>query len=130
MGGLNHNIFGWIVWRDGQTVLDLAGTGTTIFSGGLFRGVKQIGVFLGDWHHNIFGWIVWRWVVMDRLFWIWQELALQYFWADCFEETHILGGMNHNIFGWIGWCDGQTILDLAGTGTTIFSGGLFRGVNS
>jgi len=26
--------------------------------------------------------------------------------------------------------DGQTVLNLAGTGTTKFSGGLFRGVNS
>ena len=90
LGGLNHNIFGWIVWRDGQTILDLAGTGTTIFSGGLFRGVNSY--TLGDWHHNIFGWIFWRWVVMDRLFWIWRELALQYFRADCFEEKLIFWG--------------------------------------
>ena len=33
---------------DGQTVLNLAGTGTTILSGQLFP------------HPNIFGWIVWR----------------------------------------------------------------------
>jgi hypothetical protein len=41
-------------------------------------------------------------------------MAPQYFWMNCFA----MGG------------DGQTVLNFAGTGTTIFLGGLFRGVNS
>ncbi len=40
---------------DGLTVLNLAGTGTTKFSGGLFRGVNS---YFGALHNNIFGWIV------------------------------------------------------------------------
>ena len=41
---------------DGQTILDLAGTGTTIFLGGLFRGGYVNSYFLGTCMcHIIFG---------------------------------------------------------------------------
>jgi hypothetical protein len=53
--------------------------------------------FGGNWLHIIF-----RWVVLEAAQ-IWRELAQQYFPADCF------GGGS----------------DLAGTGSTLFSGRLF-----
>jgi hypothetical protein len=93
---------------DRQTVLNLAGTGTTIFSGGLFR------------HPNIFGWIVWRKPMGgDRhtvsnlvgtgttkfsggLFWgvnsYFGGLVPQYFWLVCLAMG----------------CDGQTVFDFGG----------------
>jgi hypothetical protein len=73
---------------------DLAGTGTTLFSSGLFW--RQLR-FDGNWLHIIF-----QWIVLEAVQILW-ELALHYFLTDCF------GGSS----------------DLAGTGTTLFSGGLF-----
>ncbi len=73
---------------------DLAGTGSTLFSGGLFWRQLRFG---GNWHHIIF-----RRIVLEAAQ-IWQELALHYFPADCF------GGSSN-------W---------AGTGSALFSGGLF-----
>ncbi len=72
----------------------MAGTGSTLFSGGLF------------WRQLRFGWnwlhIIFRWIVLEAAQ-IWQELASHYILGDCF------GGSS----------------DLAGTGTTLFSDGLF-----
>ncbi len=134
-------------------VLDLSvlfwGTGTTIFLVGDGQTILKFG---GNWHYKIFGRIVLRsililfwgtgrtiflvgwfamggdgqtvWIMTERLFWIWRKIfgrivsrsKLRLFW----------GGWHHNIFGWCG----KTVLNLAGTGTTKFSGGLFWGVNS
>ncbi len=89
-----------------------------------------------------------------RLSEIWRELALHYFWAKCFGGSQLGGdgqivmtfrGLSQiwrelalhyipvDCFGGIQFGgDGQTIFyeqqviwDLAGTGTTLFSGGLF-----
>ncbi len=73
---------------------DLAGTGTTLFSGGLFWRKLRFG---RNWFHIIF-----QRIVLEAAQ-IWQVLAPHYFPADCF------GGSS----------------DLAGTGSTLFSGGLF-----
>jgi hypothetical protein len=73
---------------------DLAGTGSTLFSGGLFW--RQLR-FRGNWLLIIF-----QRIVLEAAQ-IWQELALHYFLADCF------GGGS----------------DLAGIGSTLFSGRLF-----
>ncbi len=73
---------------------DVAGTGSTLFSGGLFWRWLRIG---GDWLHIMF----WR-IVLEAAQ-IWRELAPHYFPVDSF------GGR----------------LDLAGTGSTLFSGRLF-----
>jgi hypothetical protein len=73
---------------------DLAGTGSTFFSGGLFWRQLRFG---GNWLHIIF-----RWIVLEATQ-IWRELAPHYFPVDCF------GGSS----------------DSAGTGSTLFSGGLF-----
>jgi hypothetical protein len=73
---------------------DLAGTGSTLFSGGLFWRQLRFG---GNWLHIIF-----RLIVFEAAQ-IWQELAPHYFPVDCF------GGSS----------------DLAGTGSTLFSVGLF-----
>jgi hypothetical protein len=70
---------------------DLAGTGSTLFSGGLFLRQLRFG---GNWLNIIF-----RRIVLDSAQ-IRQELAPHYFPADCFA-------------------------DLAGTGSTLFSRGLF-----
>ncbi len=53
-------------------------------------------------------------VLMDRrLSQIWRELALHYFRVDCFGVSRL-------------GFDGQMVIsDLAGTGSTLFSGGLF-----
>jgi hypothetical protein len=72
----------------------LVGTGSTLFSGGLFWRQLRFG---GNWHH-----IILRRIVLEAAQ-IWWELAPHYFLLDCF------GGIS----------------DLAGTGTTLFSGGLF-----
>jgi len=77
-GGWHHNIFGWC----GKTVLNLAGTGTTKFLGGLFRGVNSY--YFGGLAPQYI-WLVGSWwVVTERLFWIMRELALHNFRADCF----------------------------------------------
>ena len=73
---------------------ELAGTGSTLFSGGLFW--RQLR-FDRNWLHIIF-----RFIVLEAAQ-IWLELAPHYFLLDCF------GGGS----------------DLAGTGSTLFSGGLF-----
>jgi hypothetical protein len=67
------------------------GTGSTLFSGGLFLRQLRFG---GNWLNILF-----RWIVLDSAQ-IWRELAPHYFPADCFA-------------------------DLAGTGSTLFFGGLF-----
>ncbi len=74
----------------------LSGTGSTLFSGGLFLRQLRFG---GNWLHIIF-----RRIVLEAAQ-IWQELAPHYLPADCF------GGSS----------------DLGGTGSTLFSGGLFLG---
>ncbi len=73
---------------------DFGGTGSTLFSGGLFWRQLRFG---RNWLLTIFGRIVFEEAQ------IWQELAPHYFPVDCF------GGIS----------------DLAGTGTTLFSGRLF-----
>ncbi len=73
---------------------DLAGTGSTLISGGLVLRRLRFG---GNWLHIIF-----RWIVLEAAQ-IWRELASHYFPADCFGDS----------------------LDLAGTSSTFFSGGLF-----
>jgi hypothetical protein len=71
----------------------LRGTGSTLFSGGLFWRWLRFG---GNWLHIIF----WR-IVLEAAQ-IWWELAPHFFPGDCFG-----GGA-----------------DLAGTGSTLFSGRL------
>ncbi len=75
---------------------NLAGTGSTLFSDRLFWRQLKFG---GNWHwlHIIF-----QQIVLEAAQ-IWRELAPHYFPTDCF------GGSS----------------DLAGTGSTLFSGGLF-----
>jgi hypothetical protein len=73
---------------------DLAGTGSTIFSGGLFWRELKLS---GNWLHIIF-----RQIVLE-VGQIWRELAPHFFPTDCF------GGSSN----------------LEGTGSTLFSGGLF-----
>ncbi len=71
----------------------MAGTGSTLFSVGLFWRQLRFG---GNWLHIIF-----RRIVLEAAQ-IWRELAPHFFPADCF------GGSS----------------DSAGTGPTLFSGGL------
>ncbi len=73
---------------------DLVGTGSTLFSGGLFWRQLRFG---GNLLHIIY------WQIVLEAAQIWPELAPHYFLADCY------GGSS----------------DLAGTGSTLFSGGLF-----
>jgi hypothetical protein len=73
---------------------NLAGTGSILYSGGLFWRQLRFG---GNWLHIIF------WQIVLEAAPIWRELASHYFPADCF------GGST----------------DLAGTGSTLISGGLF-----
>ncbi len=86
-----HSIFRWIVleaaqiWREmaphnffadcfgGGS--DLAGTGSTLYSGGLFWRWLRFG---GNWLHIIF-----RQIVLEAAL-VWRELAPHYFTADCF----------------------------------------------
>ena len=72
----------------------MAGTGSTLFSAGLFWRQLRFGRKL---RHIIF-----QWSVLEARH-IWRELAPYYFPADCF------GGSS----------------DLAGTSSTLYSGGLF-----
>jgi hypothetical protein len=62
---------------------DLAGTDSTLFSGGLFWRQLRFG---GNWHYIIF-----RWIVLEAAQ-IWQELALHYFLAECFRRQLRFGG--------------------------------------
>ncbi len=73
---------------------NLEGTGSTLFSGGLFRSQLRFG---GSWLHVIF-----RQIVLE-VAQIWRKLSPHYFLTDCF------GGSSN----------------LEGTGSTLFSGGLF-----
>ncbi len=73
---------------------DLAATGSTLFSGGLFWRQFRFG---GNWLYIIF-----QQIVLEAAQ-IWQELAPHYFPVNCFGDSS----------------------DLAGTGSTLFSGGLF-----
>jgi hypothetical protein len=92
---------------------NLAGTGSILFSSGLFWRQLRFG---GNWLHIIFQLIVfkaaqfggnWLHIEFEQIVLeaaqIWRELAPHYFPVDCF------GGSS----------------DLAGTGSTLFSGGLF-----
>ena len=82
---------------DGQTVLILAGTGTTKFSVGLFRGVN-----------SYFGGLAPQYFCVGCLpmggdgqtVLIFRELALQNFRSD-YLEVISWGDWHHNIFGWI-----------------------------
>ncbi len=131
---------------------DLAGIGSTLFSGGLFWRPLRFG---GNWLHIIF-----RWIVLEAAQ-IRQELAPHYFPADCFgggsdlvgtvstlfsdglfwRQLRFGGNWLHIFFRWIVleaaqiWrelapnyfpadCFGGRS-DLAGTGSTLFSGRLF-----
>ncbi len=78
------SIFGWnvleadnwvvmaILWWRSDDYPDLAGTGSTLFSGGLF------------WRHPIWWWQT-DYFTDSRLSKIWRELAPHYFPADCFR---------------------------------------------
>ncbi len=99
---------------------DFAGTGSTLFSGGLFW--RQLR-FCGNWLHIIF-----RRIVLKAAQ-IWRELAPHYFPGDCFglfwivlEAAHIWRELALNYF--LADCFGGGS-DLVGTGSTLFSGGLF-----
>ncbi len=114
-------------------MLDLVGTGSTLYSGGLFWRQLRFG---GNWLHIIF-----RRIVLEAAQ-IWWELALLYFPADCFWRQLRFGrNWLHIIFqqivleaAQIWWelaphyfpvdCLGGST-DLVGTGTTLFSGRLF-----
>ncbi len=130
---------------------NLVGTGSTLFSGGLFW------KFGGNWLHIIF----WR-IVLEAAQ-IWLELAPHYFPTDCFRGSSNLAGTGstlfsnrlfwrqltfegnwlHIIFRWIVleiWrelaphyfladCFGGSS-DLEGTGSTFFSGRLPTGVGA
>jgi hypothetical protein len=79
---------------------ELAGAGSTLISVGLFWRRLRFG---GNWLHIIF-----RQIVLEAAQ-IWQELAPHYFPVDCFGGGDCFGGSS----------------DLAETGPTLFSGGLF-----
>ncbi len=64
----------------------MEGTGSTLFSGGLFWRQLKFG---GDWLHIIF----WRIVVE-----IWRKLAPHYFPADCFGGSSIMVGTGSILF--------------------------------
>ncbi len=65
---------------------NLEGTGSTLFSGGLFC------KFGGNWLHNIF-----QWIVLEAAQ-IWQELAPHFFLADCFGGSSELAGTGSTLF--------------------------------
>jgi hypothetical protein len=109
---------------------NLEGTGSKLFSGGLIW--RQL-TFGGNWLHIIF-----RQIVLEAAQ-IWREMAPQYFPTDCFWRQLKFGGnWLHIIFRRIVlvmWrelaphffpaeCFGGSS-NLAGTGSTLFSGGLF-----
>jgi hypothetical protein len=131
---------------------DLAGTGSTLFSGGLFWRQLRFG---GNWLHIIF-----RRIVLEAAQ-IWRELAPHYFPADCFGGGSDLAGTGSTLFSgrlfwrplrfggnWLHIIFRRIVLeaaqiwrelaphyfladcfggrsDLVGTGSTLFSGGLF-----
>ncbi len=163
-----HIIFHWIVLEAAQIWWklaphyfpadcfgggsDLAGTGNTSFSGGLFWRQLRFG---GNWLH-----IVFRRIVLETAQ-ICRELAPHYYLADCFEGSSDLAGTGYTLFtgrlfwrqlrfgrNWLHIIFSRIVLkaaqiwrelapdyfpadcfggssDLAGTGSTIFSGGLF-----
>jgi hypothetical protein len=104
-GNWLHIIFHWIVleaaqiWREraphyfpadcfgGSS--DLAGTGFTLFSVGLFW--RRLG-FGGNWLHIIF-----RRIVLEAAQ-IWRELAPHYFLSDCFGGSSDLVGPGSTLF--------------------------------
>ncbi len=111
----------------------MAGTTSTLFSGGLFSRQLRFG---GNWLHVIF-----RRIVLEAAQ-IWQELAQHYFLVDCFGGSSDLAGTGFYIIFrqivlevahiWLelaphyspAYCFGGSS-DLAGTGSKLFSGGLF-----
>ncbi len=68
---------------------DLEGTGSTLFSGGLFQRQLRFG---GNWLHIIF-----RWIVLEETQ-IWRELAPHYFPADCFGGVLDLARTGFTLF--------------------------------
>ncbi len=92
---------------------DLAGTGSTLSSDGLFWRQLRFG---GKWRHIIF-----RWIVLEAAQ-IWQELAPHYFPADCFGGVSDLGELAPHYFP-VDCFGGSS--DFAGTSSTLFSGRLF-----
>ncbi len=83
----------WKIWRElaphyfpadcfGDSS-DSAGTGSTLFSGGLFWRQLRFG---GNWNHIIF-----RRIVLEAAQ-IWRELAPHYFLAECFGGSSDLAG--------------------------------------
>ncbi len=67
----------------------MAGTGSTLFSGGLFWMQLRFG---GNWLHIIF-----RRIVLEAAQ-IWQELAPHYFKRDCFGGGSDLAGTVFTLF--------------------------------
>ncbi len=81
---------------------NLEGTGSTLFTGGLFW--RQLG-FGGKWLHVFFGQIVLEAAQ------IWRELAPQYFRKDCFGGRSNLEGTGSNFFsGRLFWKFGGKLL--------------------
>ncbi len=68
---------------------NLEGTGSTLFSGGLFGRQLRFG---GNWLHIIF-----RQIVLEAAQ-IWQELAPYYFPTDCFGDRSNLEGTGSTLF--------------------------------
>ncbi len=68
---------------------DLAGTGSTLFSGGLFW--KQLR-FGRNWLHIIF------WRIVLKAVQIWRELVPDHFLGDCFGGSSDLAGTGATIF--------------------------------
>ncbi len=67
----------------------MAGTGSTLFSGGMFWRQLRFG---GNWHHIIF-----RQIVLEAAQ-FWRELAPHYFPADCFGGSLDLAGTGSTLF--------------------------------
>jgi hypothetical protein len=88
-------------------MLDLAGTGSTLFSGRLFWRQLRFG---GNWLHISF-----RRIVLEAAH-IWRELAPNYFPVDCFEAAQIWRELAPHYFR-ADFFGGSS--DLAGTGTTL-----------
>ncbi len=97
---------------------DLRGTGSTLFSGGLFWRELKLS---RNWLHIIFQQIV------LGVAQIWRELAPQYFPTDCFGGSSNLEGTGSRLFsGRLFWkFGGSPFGNLEGTDSTLFSGGLF-----
>jgi hypothetical protein len=109
---------------------NLEGTGSTLFSSGLFWRQLKFG---RNWLHIIF-----QQFVLEATQ-IWKELAPHYFETDCFRGSSNFEGTGSTLFsGGLFWkCGGNWLhiiirrivlegsSDLAGTGSTIFSDRLF-----